>query len=170
MGLTKITHSSHSGHFLLLKYPQEPYKCEGCKELGFGPMLRMRARRLQLLSSRGMRKCYSICFPFIFEVQLEISLPELRKELKRTLITEDGKRLHLKEKPPSKCLNCRSSITSNGIKGWSYVSSCGQYCYHVACVKDMVLENWRNGYFNQDGNVNEANYYRALQSSIPNRE
>ncbi|KAJ6325269.1 hypothetical protein OIU76_012368 [Salix suchowensis] len=36
-GLTKIKHSSHSGHFLLLKAPQEPYKCEGCKEVGFGP-------------------------------------------------------------------------------------------------------------------------------------
>ncbi|KAJ6720428.1 CYSTEINE/HISTIDINE-RICH C1 DOMAIN FAMILY PROTEIN [Salix viminalis] len=90
-------------------------------------------------------------------------------KLKRTLTAEDGTTLHLKENPPSKCLYCGSRKTSSGIKGWSYVSSCGQDCYHVACVKDMILENWRNGYL-QDGNVNEVNNYRALESSIPNRE
>ncbi|KAJ6325255.1 hypothetical protein OIU76_012354 [Salix suchowensis] len=202
MGLTKITHSSHSGHFLLLKYPQEPYKCEGCKELGFGrcyecehedcsfylheecahatpsafhSFLKCSLKFHPRAPQGGERFCDACgqdVLGFVYQCKHKRPHdyhPSCLK-LKRTLITEDGTRLHLKEKPPSKCLNCRSSRTSNGIKGWSYVSSCGQYCYHVACVKDMILENWRNGYFLQDGNVNEVNNYRALQSSIPNRE
>lgn len=91
-------------------------------------------------------------------------------KLQRTLTAEDGTRLHLREKLPSKCLNCGSRKTSNGIKGWSYVSSCGQYCYHVACVKDMILKKWKMGYFLQDGIVNGTDNYLALQSAIPSRE
>ncbi|KAG5237587.1 protein binding protein [Salix suchowensis] len=206
MGLTKITHSSHSGHFLLLKYPQEPYKCEGCKELGFGPCyecehedcnfylheecanatpsafhsflkcsLKFHSRAPQGAPQGGERFCDACgqdVLGFVYQCKHKNPHdyhPSCLK-LKRTLTAEDGTRLHLKEKPPSKCLNCGSSKTSNGIKGWSYVSSCGQYCYHVACVKGMILEKWKKGYFLKDGKVNKASYYLALESSIPNKE
>lgn len=91
-------------------------------------------------------------------------------KLQRTLTADDGTRLHLREKLPSKCLNCGSRKTSNGIKGWSYVSSCGQYRYHVACVKDMILKKRLKVYFLEDGKVNETDNSLALQSAIPSRE
>jgi hypothetical protein len=46
--------------------------------------------------------------------------------------------LELKEKAPSKCLICQRKKISKKIKGWAYVSTCGEYCYHVKCVKDPV--------------------------------
>jgi hypothetical protein len=45
---------------------------------------------------------------------------------------------------------------------WSYESSCGKYSYHMACVKDLILENWRRDYF--DGNN------IALQIMVPNQD
>ncbi|KAF9674740.1 hypothetical protein SADUNF_Sadunf10G0158300 [Salix dunnii] len=202
MGLTRIRHSSHSEHFLLLKYPKEPYRCEGCKELGFGPgyecehedccfylheecanatpsafhsflkcSLKFHSRAPQG-DGRICDACGQDVLGFVYQCKHKNPHdyhPSCLK-LQRTLTAEDGTRLHLKKKLPSKCLNCGSTRTSNGIKGWSYVSSCGQYCFHVACVKDMVLENWKKGYFLQDGSVNEANSYQALESFNPNRE
>jgi hypothetical protein len=37
-------------------------------------------------------------------------------------------------------------------------------------VKDMILKKWKEGYFLQDGNVNETDNYLTLQSAIPSRE
>ncbi|KAJ6322777.1 hypothetical protein OIU77_012591 [Salix suchowensis] len=37
MGLARIKHPSHGQHYLLLKLPHEPYWCNGCMGLGFGP-------------------------------------------------------------------------------------------------------------------------------------
>ncbi|XP_028765427.1 uncharacterized protein LOC114723401 [Neltuma alba] len=60
--------------------------------------------------------------------------------------------LILKDKMPSKCVKCERKdlkVQSKGpFRGWSYVSSCGNYCYHVCCVKKLILDNWENGYFN----------------------
>ncbi|KAB5538823.1 hypothetical protein DKX38_016356 [Salix brachista] len=197
-GITRITHSSHSGHSLLLKYPQAPYKCEGCKELGFGPCYECEhedcsfylhdecatpspshsfsdcSLKFHSRAPQGGERVCDACGQGVlgFRYQCTHKKPHDYHpsclKLKRTLTAEDGTTLHLKEKPPSKCLYCGSRKTSNGIKGWSYVSSCGQYRYHVACVKDMILENWKKGYFLQDGKVNKASY--SLESSIPNKE
>jgi hypothetical protein len=46
--------------------------------------------------------------------------------------------LELKENAPSKCLICQRKKISKKIKGWAYVSTCGEYCYHVKCMKDPV--------------------------------
>jgi hypothetical protein len=46
--------------------------------------------------------------------------------------------LELKEKAASKCLICQRKKISKKIEGWAYVSTCGKYCYHVRCVKDLV--------------------------------
>jgi hypothetical protein len=34
------------------------------------------------------------------------------------------------------------------VEGWSYYDG-GSCCYHVSCFKDLILENWRRGYFSQ---------------------
>jgi hypothetical protein len=46
--------------------------------------------------------------------------------------------LELKEKAVSNCLICQRKKISKKIEGWAYVSTCGEYCYHVKCVKDLV--------------------------------
>ena len=47
--------------------------------------------------------------------------------------------LELKEKAPSECLICQKKKISNRIKGWAYVSTCGnEYCYHVKYVKELL--------------------------------
>ncbi|KAK9282652.1 hypothetical protein L1049_010871 [Liquidambar formosana] len=84
-------------------------------------------------------------------------------------IKGDGIELKLSKKVSSKCLKCQSKEVSKGIKGWSYVSTCGQYCYHVACVKDMVLENWKNGNFVQQSDAIELSSLE-MQSMVPSQE
>ncbi|KAF9674757.1 hypothetical protein SADUNF_Sadunf10G0160100 [Salix dunnii] len=181
-GLTKITHPSHSGHFLLLKAPQEPYKCGGCEELGFGScyeceecgfylheecaiditsnphsIVKCSLKFHHKAPQGGKRVCDACGRPvkgFVYQCEHEdpnYYHPSCLK-LKRTLTAKDGTTLHLKEKkPPSKCLSCGSRETPNGTKGWSYVSSCRQYCLHVACVKGMLWENWKKGFFPSRG-------------------
>ena len=66
--------------------------------------------------------------------------------------TENHGVINLLEKLPfmsKSCLKCGKKNISNEIKGWAYVSACGKYRYHVACVKDMVVENWNNVRFLQ---------------------
>ncbi|KAI4346973.1 hypothetical protein L6164_007831 [Bauhinia variegata] len=64
-------------------------------------------------------------------------------------ISDNGAKITLKlcNKVPSNCLKCNSRNTFNGIAGWSYASRDGKYCYHVSCVKEMVVEKWKMGYF-----------------------
>lgn len=52
--------------------------------------------------------------------------------------TDEGVNLELKEKAPSKCQICQSEKISKKIQGWAYVSTNGEYCYHVKCVKELV--------------------------------
>ncbi|XP_054780841.1 uncharacterized protein LOC129288348 [Prosopis cineraria] len=61
--------------------------------------------------------------------------------------------LNRKDKAPPKCVKCKRKYLNNvqskeAFRGWSYVSSCGNYCYHVYCVKTLILENREKGYFN----------------------
>jgi hypothetical protein len=52
--------------------------------------------------------------------------------------------LHLREKVSTERLKCGRKEISKVLSGRSYESNCGQYCYHVACVKDLILENEQN--------------------------
>ncbi|XP_028763042.1 uncharacterized protein LOC114721383 [Neltuma alba] len=60
--------------------------------------------------------------------------------------------LILNDKMPSKCVKCKEKNlkiqSKRPFRGWSYVSSCGNYCYHVYCVKKLILEKWKSGYLN----------------------
>ncbi|KAK4579132.1 hypothetical protein RGQ29_028989 [Quercus rubra] len=82
-------------------------------------------------------------------------------KLERTL-NGDGVKLYLREKVSSglKCLKCKSKNIARDLKGWSYESNCGHYCYHVACVKDLILDNWKKGQTSDTG----------LQIMVPNME
>ncbi|XWS56564.1 hypothetical protein CRYUN_Cryun09bG0096100 [Craigia yunnanensis] len=59
--------------------------------------------------------------------------------------------IYLCEEIKSKCLKCHSRKRSSGkVRGLSYVSSDGKLCYHVACLKEALFENWKKGYFQLD--------------------
>jgi hypothetical protein len=60
------------------------------------------------------------------------------------MVLDDGEiKLYLYRKVSASCQKC-------GRKGrsWSYRSSCKKYNLHVACVKDMLVENWQ-GYLGE---------------------
>lgn len=64
------------------------------------------------------------------------------------MVLDDGEvKLYLYRKVSSPCLKC-------GRKGrsWSYRSNCKKYNLHVACVKEMLVENWHELYFGRGGN------------------
>ncbi|KAK2976861.1 hypothetical protein RJ640_009312, partial [Escallonia rubra] len=49
-----------------------------------------------------------------------------------------------------KCIWCdKKSLggSSSGINGWSYVSDCKDYHFHVYCTAEMLLEGWKSGTF-----------------------
>lgn len=78
--------------------------------------------------------------------------------------------IELRQKIKSKCLKCqRKERTSGKVQGLSYVSSDGNLCYHVACLKEACLDNWKKGYFQLDVLANEDNKILALQNLAPNQ-
>nr|XP_004516058.1 uncharacterized protein LOC101504051 [Cicer arietinum] len=73
--------------------------------------------------------------------------------------------LKLSHKVHSKCAKCKHKNVVRKVKGWTYYdgNSC---CYHVSCFKDLILENWRRGYFNSQGGGNS----NSNNSSSDDRE
>ncbi|XP_059458969.1 uncharacterized protein LOC132188508 isoform X2 [Corylus avellana] len=62
------------------------------------------------------------------------------------IISVDGVTLELREKISrlsKACLICQTRKVSKEIRGWAYVSKCGNFCCHVACFKAMTLKNWK---------------------------
>ncbi|KAH7537214.1 hypothetical protein FEM48_Zijuj03G0068900 [Ziziphus jujuba var. spinosa] len=200
MKITEFEHPNHPDHILMLKSSDVPYKCDGCKELGFGPCFKCEDCNFHLheecaLASKSsyhplLKRCeLRFCeetyggrycdacgkdvMGFVYQCTHDNAhdLHPCCLKLQRIIIG-DGFELRLSDKVPSKCLKCNSKEISRGIKGWSYVSSCGEYCYHVACVKDLVLENWRNGYFDGDNdNISaQTSNLALLQIASPSNE
>ena len=59
----------------------------------------------------------------------------------------DGVKFRLRE-TLSKCSWCNQTKIKDGwskIKGWSYVSECNTYNFHVYCTMEMVFEGWKHG-------------------------
>ncbi|KAG4127628.1 hypothetical protein ERO13_D10G226866v2 [Gossypium hirsutum] len=68
----------------------------------------------------------------------------------------------------SKCLKCdRKNRSSNDVQCLSYVSSDGNLCYHVACMKEACRDNWNKGYFRPGSETNEQSKFLALQNLAP---
>ncbi|KAF8402899.1 hypothetical protein HHK36_010991 [Tetracentron sinense] len=80
-----------------------------------------------------------------------------------TLEAKDVK-LHLESNISLKCGRCRSRKLWKDVTGWAYVSKCGQYQFHVSCVKDIIVENWeKRNYFHHCGGFDMSSL--ALESS-----
>ncbi|OAY46089.1 uncharacterized protein LOC110619067 [Manihot esculenta] len=79
----------------------------------------------------------------------------------------EGMKLVLKENVKSKCLKCKSRRNSSkGSRGWCYVSDCGKFCFHVACVKEMVYEAWEMGYFDRQETEPDPNVDGSVVRSL----
>ncbi|TYH00320.1 hypothetical protein ES288_A10G266000v1 [Gossypium darwinii] len=71
----------------------------------------------------------------------------------------------------SKCLKCdRKNRSPNDVQCLSYVSSRGNLCYHVACMKEACRDNWNKGYFRPGSETNERSKFLALKNLAPKLE
>ncbi|KAJ9160109.1 hypothetical protein P3X46_025540 [Hevea brasiliensis] len=173
--VTDIKHPSHPRHYLKLEHPSTPYFCDGCKELGFGRCYRCRNcmfymheecaipssptyhhlfegcrfdfyKRSPTFGDRICDACGKDVKGFLYHCSSRgYDMHPNCAKLPLTLSSE-GVTLELKKKASSACQKCR---ILSGPKSWFYVSTCRRYCLHVACIKEMILEAWKNKYFDQ---------------------
>ncbi|KAJ0807748.1 hypothetical protein HanOQP8_Chr00c001g0683911 [Helianthus annuus] len=68
-------------------------------------------------------------------------------DYEETLEVANGLILSFKKAATTKCAHCGTKDLWSKVRGWAYVSSCGGYCYHVTCVREIINRNWRYGFF-----------------------
>ncbi|KAF5467316.1 hypothetical protein F2P56_017150 [Juglans regia] len=78
-----------------------------------------------------------VIHPCCLNLPLALSAPQGDQEVKLRLLKKS------KYWPTSKCLRCQNRKISKDIHGWVYVSTSGDFCYHVACVQDLILDRWK---------------------------
>ncbi|KAB1217861.1 hypothetical protein CJ030_MR3G014729 [Morella rubra] len=160
--ITEIQHSSHP-HQLISTRAETPYHCYGCQELGFDPCYQCNERQcnFHLHEECAAANHTSTNHPFITGGRFVLSSEELQLIFCKVLNGRGALGLVLrvgrasKGTAPSKCLKCQRKKASDNIVGWAYVSTCGNYCYHVKCVKELILEKWREFYFRVPSNDQE---------------
>ncbi|KAK3195589.1 hypothetical protein Dsin_026899 [Dipteronia sinensis] len=188
MKYSEISHFSHSQHKLKFEYSEVPFKCDGCKEVGIGSRYKCSTCDFDLHMHCALPSP-SISHPFYTKCSFQfLSRPPGDKPrfcnacekdvtgfvyhcnlcgydlhpccAKLPMVLDDGEvKLYLYRKVSSSCHKC-------GRKGrsWSYRSSCKKYNLHVACVKEMLVENWYELYF---GRGNKMSGGRKLETRIP---
>ncbi|MBA0629670.1 hypothetical protein Godav_024188 [Gossypium davidsonii] len=152
----------HPEHKLKLERSEVPFICGGCKELGFG--LRYQWTRICDICALDIRGFLYQCshgdidlHPHCASLPLTFTLPD------------SNELIELRENTKSRCLKCQRKERAGKVQGLSYVSSDGKLCYHVACLKEACLDNWKRGYFQLDVLANEENKILALQNLAPNQ-
>ncbi|KDP46202.1 hypothetical protein JCGZ_10042 [Jatropha curcas] len=190
MKYSEISHFSHSQHTLRFEYSEFPFKCDGCKEVGIGSRYKCSKCDFDLHMHCAIPSP-SIFHPFYTKCSFQfLSRPPGDKPrycnacerdisgflyhckdcgfdlhpccAKLPTVLDDGEtKLYLYRKVSATCHKC-------GRKGrsWSYRSSCKKYNLHVACVKDMLVENWAGLYY---GNSSVPNGYGGSKKVEINR-
>ncbi|XP_042493951.1 uncharacterized protein LOC122073433 [Macadamia integrifolia] len=184
----EITHFSHQ-HKLRFEYTEDPFKCDGCKEVGIGSRYKCSICDFDLhkqcaLPARSINhpfypKCSFQFLPrppgdvprfcnacekdvngFVYHCEsCGFDLHPTCANLPRVL--DDGEvKLYLYRKVSASCHRC-------GRKGrsWSYRSSCQKYNLHVACVREMLVESWHNIYVGRVSSYGGTN--KKLETRIP---
>ncbi|XP_044509435.1 uncharacterized protein LOC123228200 [Mangifera indica] len=184
MRYNEISHFSHPQHKLKFECNEMPFKCDGCKEAGIGSRYKCSICDFDLHAHCAIPSP-SIYHPFYTKCSfLFLSRPAGDKPrycnacerdvtgfvyhckscgfdlhpccAKLPMVLDDGEvKLYLYRNVSSSCNKC-------GRKGrsWSYRSTCKKYNLHVACVKDMLAENWQEVYFGRGKS-------RTMESRIP---
>ncbi|CAI0377579.1 unnamed protein product [Linum tenue] len=170
MKYSEISHFSHPQHKLRYEFTEFPFKCDGCKEAGIGSRFRCSTCDFDLHQHCAVPSPYSLHHPFYTKCSFQFfsrppgDVPRYCNACGRDVagflyhcrdcgfdlhpccaklpvVIDDGEvKLYLYRKVSSPCHRC-------GRKGrsWSYRSTCKKYNLHVACVKDMLVENWAGG-------------------------
>ncbi|WVZ04613.1 hypothetical protein V8G54_017959 [Vigna mungo] len=185
MEITKRVCPSHPERQMQLKPQGSPYRCSGCREVGFGRSYHCEKKNCGYILHEECATAVSLAFHRFFprsHFEFYEKAPGHRVrycdacgndvlgfvyhcsstgydlhpcclKLKDSISDEEGLvSLELCQKVPSKCVQCKHKNVVDGIRGWSYVSSDsgGKCCYHVWCVKQLILENLNKGYFTNE--------------------
>ncbi|KAL0003101.1 hypothetical protein SO802_016882 [Lithocarpus litseifolius] len=67
-----------------------------------------------------------------------------------------------------KCQICNRRKLLENTMGWAYVSDCGKHRYHVACVKDMIFNNFHNVQVLEPTESNTSTLSLQVQRSVFN--
>ncbi|GLT43047.1 hypothetical protein SLA2020_170210 [Shorea laevis] len=172
MKYNEISHFSHPQHKLKFEYSEVPFKCDGCKEVGIGSHYKCSAfcdfdlhMQCALPSTTISHPFYTKCsFQFLSRPPGDVPryCNACEKDVngfvyhcnscgfdlhpccaKLPMVLNDGEvKLFLYRKVSAPCNRC-------GRKGrsWSYRSECKKYNLHVACVREMLVDNWQELYF-----------------------
>ncbi|KAL4588781.1 hypothetical protein LXL04_001676 [Taraxacum kok-saghyz] len=173
MNHKEIYHFSHHEHNLNHNYTQIPFICNGCKEAGIGSHYTCTTCNHNLHTHCALPSP-SISHPFYTKCTfkfLPTTPPDspsrygnaCEKDIlgflyhcrecgfdlhpccaKLPTMLDDGEvKLYLCRKVRSSCHRCGGKSGGKG-RGWSYRSVCKKYNLHVACAKEMLVENWHH--------------------------
>ncbi|KAK8671724.1 hypothetical protein V6N13_038311 [Hibiscus sabdariffa] len=85
-------------------------------------------------------------------------------------LPDSDTKINLCEKIKSICVQCKKKKRSSGkVQGLSYASSDDKLRYHVACLNEAHVKNWRNGQLKLDFSCNEESSSLELQNLAPNQ-
>ncbi|CAN1255865.1 hypothetical protein LINPERPRIM_LOCUS9116 [Linum perenne] len=187
MKYTEISHFSHPQHKLRFEFSEFPFKCDGCKEAGIGSRFKCTTCDFDLHQHCAIPTQF-VHHPFYTKCSFQFmshppgDIPRYCNACERDVkgfvyhcrdcgfdlhpccaklpvVINDGEvKLYLYRKVSASCHKC-------GRKGrsWSYRSTCKKYNLHVACVKDMLVENWPDLCSNAHNNYYyKTNSYNAI--------
>ncbi|KAI3887920.1 hypothetical protein MKX03_019645 [Papaver bracteatum] len=177
MKYTEKCHYSHPCKIYMKNHQESPYRCDGCKQIDFGLSFSCQRCSYDLHqdcipeSSSMCHPFYKNCnFKFYdhplgkgerycdgcggeikgFSYHCDQSGRDLHPCCSKLpyRIESEGVKLYLHDKLTSKCAWCgKKKLLWNQVTGWSYVSTCDNFHFHVNCVKDMIVKNWEGSYF-----------------------
>ncbi|KAJ6896535.1 hypothetical protein NC651_022669 [Populus alba x Populus x berolinensis] len=190
MKYSEIAHYSHPQHKLRFESSEFPFKCDGCKEVGIGSRYKCTACDFDLhmqcaIPSPAISHSFYTRCSFQFFSRPPGDKPRICDACEREvtgflyhckdcgfdlhpccaklpMVLDDGEsKLYLYRKVSASCQKC-------GRKGrsWSYRSSCKKYNLHVACVKDMLVENWQ-GYLGEKSVRKFDTRIPSLKNTLP---
>ncbi|KAF2305865.1 hypothetical protein GH714_008494 [Hevea brasiliensis] len=166
MKYSEISHFSHPLHSLKFEYSEFPFKCDGCKEVGIGSRYKCSKCDFDLHMHCAIPSA-SIYHPFYTKCSFQfLSRPPGDKPrycnackrdvngflyhckdcgfdlhpccAKLPMVLDDGEvKLYLYKKVSATCHKCGRKGRRVGVTGLH--ARCN---LHVACVKDMLVENW----------------------------
>ncbi|XP_059628132.1 uncharacterized protein LOC132270929 isoform X2 [Cornus florida] len=172
---TETSHSSKEHDYDLKEYKKR-FTCDGCKEEGYGPRYRCtnsdyelheechtksselkisheflkESSTLKFYEKQKQPRCCIACgrdicgYVYSDEVKgcnFHPCCTKLKPEF-----TNNEVIFRLCPKASSKCMWCIKKGQKTRVSGWSYISACKKYRFHVYCVPEMMHEAWKKGY------------------------
>ncbi|KAI3832478.1 hypothetical protein MKX03_008984 [Papaver bracteatum] len=178
MKYTERHHHSHPCELHMKNHQTTPYICDGCNQTGMGLSFSCERCNYDLHPDCVFASS-SICHPFYKNCNFEFynrpsgvlerfcdgcggdikgfayHCDQSGRDLHPCCsklpiqIEAEGVKLCLHEKLTSKCSWCGKRRLWNQVTGWSYVSTCDDFHFHINCVRDMIVKNWERGYFDR---------------------